>query len=1257
MKKMSIGTKMTISFTLVIVLFIIISIVTLINTKRLGEDSNQVNHTHEVLEKLEMVLGDLKDAETGQRGFIITGLVNYLEQYESALIAIRKDISDLQQLTIDNDIQQQQIDKLNVLITNKLDELETTINIRRTSFEAAKKIVISDDAKKIMDDIRSIIIEMKNHEIRLLKKRETLSKVNTNNANNVTIWITIGAFVIVIILILYFTRIIAFPIRKLSLIAKQIAVGDLTGEVSKTDRKDEIGVLAESFNLMQQYMREKATQANHIAKGNLIMEVKPLSINDTMGVAFALMLDNLRSHQRDQDRSIKIIEQKEKYLQTVFNGAVDAIITINEEGIVEEFNLAAERIFQYKAKEIIGQNVKMITNIHDRKHHDQYLRNFKETGKATIIGTGREVVGVKKDGTNLILRLAVNEVYIGNKRKFVGMLLDLSESKRRTEELEKSKSAALSIMQDAHSQRKRAENALKELEVSNQELKKLNHAIEQSMATVVITDKTGKIEYVNPAFTKASGYTFEEAIGNKPGILKSGKHDDAFYKNLWDTILFGKTWKGDFINKKKSGEEFWESASISPVIDNDGEITHFVAVKEDITHRKIYLQELEARANKLTRHSKLLQELTQEKDFTEGDISQAFKSITKVATTGLGCSRSGIWLYKPNNKAIECEILYEADTKSYSSGLILLKEDFPDYFKALLTNNIITVDNARNDSRTNEFTDSYLIPLGIYSMLDVPIWSRGKVVGVICNEHTKKIRKWGSDEELFARSLADLISLAIETNERKKVQEDAEKATKAKSTFLTNMSHEIRTPMNAILGFSEILSKRIEDESQIQYLKSIQSSGKTLLDLINNILDLSKIESGKLDFSYEPSNIKILVQDIVGIFKVKIDEKDLNLNVIISEDLPSTLYIEELRIKQILINLINNSIKFTEKGYIEIEATCANKTNDHIDLILKIEDTGVGIPGKYHKKIFQAFDQMDNQDSKKYEGTGLGLAITQQLVKLMNGRIELESEVGKGSIFTIILEKVKISRDEILIEEKNDFDPDSILFEESTVLIVDDIKTNRDVLKGYLSDYKINIIEAANGLETINNIEKYKPDLVFLDLRMPVMDGYEANEIIKKNPEWSQIPIVAITASAFDKDEKKVIAMGFSGYVRKPASLVDILTILIKFLKHTIVVKDEEVINESTVETIDRPEEVLSEIEKKVMPVWEEIIKIRSKKNVFFFAELLMEIGHNYKATSLIRYGNELLSASKLFNIDKEKRLIQQFPDFVKNLNSSYNGK
>ena len=352
----------------------------------------------------------------------------------------------------------------------------------------------------------------------------------------------------------------------------------------------------------------------------------------------------------------------------------------------------------------------------------------------------------------------------------------------------------------------------------------------------------------------------------------------------------------------------------------------------------------------------------------------------------------------------------------------------------------------------------------------------------------------------------------------------------------------------------------------------------------------------------------------------------------------------------ILINLISNSIKFTEKGYIELDVSVQNKTDDYLDLILKVEDTGIGIPKDNHEKIFQAFEQMNSQDNKIYGGTGLGLAITKQLVECMKGQIELKSEVGKGSIFTIVLNKMKYSEDDIVYDHSIDFDTESIQFEESTVLIADDIITNREVLKGYLSDYKINIIEAENGEEALKAIDKYKPDLVFLDLRMPVMDGYEVNQIIRKNPEWSKIPIIAITASAFDKDEKKVIKLGFKGYVRKPASLNDILKLLMKYLKHSVIIQDEDIVAEVKNEPIDQLDEVLLEIENKAMPVWKEIKIVRTRENVLMLASLLIEIGENYQVTPLINYGNELHLVIKSFDINKEKKLIQQFPDFIKNL-------
>lgn len=925
---------------------------------------------------------------------------------------------------------------------------------------------------------------------------------------------------------------------------------------------------------------------------------------------------------KKQEQNIKEIELKEKYLLTLFNNNIDGITIFDKSGKIEKFNRTAEITFGYKANEVIGRNVSILMAPDQNKNEDQDYFKVKKKG---INSFNREIIGLKKDDTSFPLLLRIGKIKLKERKVYMGITRDISLKKeaektlnaieekfertfsqapismaitningdfnkvnqafcklfgytenellsknfseitfkndleasrnfmsnikegrisefslekryhkknkeviwalskisvlkdelekikslivtieditfkKQTEDnlnkqskqlelsnidLVKSKKAALSMMQDTHIQRELVEKANKKLEISNQKLKKLNHAIEQSLASVIITNKKGFIEYVNPAFTKASGYTFEEVVNHPAGIIRSDKNSNEFYKNIWSTILSGKTWKGDYINKKKSGEEYWESASISPVLDEKGEITHFVAIREDISQRKIL------------------------------------------------------------------------------------------------------------------------------------------------------------EEELV------------------KSKELAEEANKAKSLFLANMSHEIRTPMNAIIGFSEILSKHIKNEAQIEYIDAIQSSGKTLLKLINNILDLSKIESGKLNLNYDATNIKILVEEMTTMFRVKAEDKNLQLKAVFLNGVLNTIIeIDELRVKQVLINIINNAIKFTKNGFVKIEVSSTNQTNKHFDLVFKIEDTGIGIPQRYQKKIFHEFDQIDELDNKKYEGTGLGLAISQQLVKQMNGKIDLDSEVGKGSIFTLTFKKVKIVDEQPLNEiivSNNTYTK----FEESTVLIVDDVKTNRDVLKGYLQDYNIDCIEAANGKEALSLIKKHKPDLIFLDLKMPIMDGFKTNEAIQKHPKWRKTPVIAITATTFNNDENKIIDLGFSGFLRKPANSDKILSTLQFYLKHTVVVNDQfKKPNSITLDNILELDNLLLEIKERAVPIYERIKVIRKTKDILLLAHCTVEIGKKYDVIQLINFGNELLSASKLFNINNERKLILEFSKVFKNQILTSNGE
>jgi signal transduction histidine kinase/CheY-like chemotaxis protein len=380
---------------------------------------------------------------------------------------------------------------------------------------------------------------------------------------------------------------------------------------------------------------------------------------------------------------------------------------------------------------------------------------------------------------------------------------------------------------------------------------------------------------------------------------------------------------------------------------------------------------------------------------------------------------------------------------------------------------------------------------------------------------------------------------------------EAESANHAKSSFLANMSHEIRTPMNAIIGFSQILSGLVKEPVQANYLKSIITSSKTLLSLINDILDLSKIEAGKLEIRPEPFSIRSLISEVESIFKAKTDEKGLNLICRADDDLPGYLIGDELRLRQILLNFMSNAVKFTDEGEIEVHATMLSRDGDMIDLCLSVRDTGIGIRKDQLKNIFGAFDQVENQDTRKYGGTGLGLAITERLVRLMGGRIEVESEPFKGSTFRLILPQTAIFHGEPETHSVEWMKLQKVRFDPATIVVVDDVADNRRVILGMAEGYGLSFVEASNGKEALEVIARHHPALALMDLRMPVMDGFAATRAIREDEAISRLPVIAVSASAFHQHEKDVLEKGFSSFLRKPVILQELLSELTRFLPHT----------------------------------------------------------------------------------------------------------
>jgi PAS domain S-box-containing protein len=401
-----------------------------------------------------------------------------------------------------------------------------------------------------------------------------------------------------------------------------------------------------------------------------------------------------------------------------------------------------------------------------------------------------------------------------------------------------------------------------------------------------------------------------------------------------------------------------------------------------------------------------------------------------------------------------------------------------------------------------------------------------------------------------------LIGICVDMTEYKQQEEKlklakiaAEKANLAKSEFLANMSHEIRTPMNAILGFSSILYEITHDATQRRYLESINASGKTLLQLINDILDLSKIEAGRFELHYTAVAMGCLFAELSSIFAQKLADKEIDLSFSIAAEMPPYLMLDEIRLRQVLLNLLGNAVKFTHHGFIRLTASLEPQTAERIHVLIKVEDSGVGIAPDQQQQVFAAFTQQENQ-SVAYGGTGLGLTISKRLVDLMYGELSLSSEVNVGSCFSLKLFNVEIAPQASLTESAvtEIVNPHSH-FQLATVLLVDDVAINRELIKSYLLEYpELTFIEAENGRQALALVSQQPPDLIFMDRRMPGETGDEVCHKIRAQADLVQIPIVMITASVLAVHQQ-MQPIDYDLQLDKPLSKQKLLEALHQFLK------------------------------------------------------------------------------------------------------------
>lgn len=642
----------------------------------------------------------------------------------------------------------------------------------------------------------------------------------------------------------------------------------------------------------------------------------------------------------------------------------------------------------------------------------------------------------------------------------------------------------------------------KEQKLTEKELLKLSTAVQQSPTIIVITDLKGNVEYVNPKFTQLTGYSYEEAIGQSSSLLKSGEHTDDMYQELWKVISSGKEWHGEFHNKKKNGELFWECVSISPIINKQGKIINYLKIASDITEQK------------------KTEELLRENE-------EQYRAVVENSHNGIAIIGEDFKFIYVNNKV--CETFGR-------KSIEIIDKDFREFLDD--ESKQLVGDRYKKRQQGEEVPSAYE-----FTVVRKDGEKRRVEINSVIVEDSKS-RK---------RTIVQLMDIT----ERKKAEQELlhalERATESdrlKSAFLATMSHELRTPLNAIIGFSGLINENLPMDSVISFAKTVNSSGEDLLTIVEDLFDITLIESGVSKIRKSEVDLHAVLRDILEVIKIeqyKTNKSNLELNHTIPLDSRDLFINTDLsKLKQILINLLKNALKFTDDGHISYGYSIEEKQGKSM-IKFFVEDTGIGIHKDKHGLIFDMFRQGDDTHTRRFGGTGIGLSIAKRLTELLGGELWLESEEGKGSIFYFTIpceeiEQIDIKSDVEIIKEKYKN------LESKTILIVEDDEASYKYLKIVLEEYGTNIIWAKDGKTSIKYCkENANIDIVLMDINMPEMNGYEATKEIKKfSPN---LPIVAQTAFAIAGDREKAIDAGCDNYIPKPIDKDELLEMIHQHIK------------------------------------------------------------------------------------------------------------
>jgi len=682
-------------------------------------------------------------------------------------------------------------------------------------------------------------------------------------------------------------------------------------------------------------------------------------------------------------------------------------------------------------------------------------------------------------------------------------------------------------------------------------------------ALIAYVDADRRYQFANDLFAQQCGYAIDELIGKSvPEVFGDTRY--LKIKPYIDAVLKGtkQVYETD-MKLPAMADASHREVTYVPDVNSDDQVAGFFVMAIDVSERK----EAQAQTERIAEVDRFLSNASKKLAMSM-DSEETYSTIPQLTVPPLA-DWAFLDLIDENGKAERVNVAHaDKNLADMAAASIMFPIDLS-RFPALVQGKAILISDVTDADIMNEAQNSeheeLLRKIAPKSMIFVPLQARGALIGILATATSHSQRKYNKEDMRVALEFGRRASVSVDNA---LLLEKTQRANETKSEFLANMSHEIRTPMSAIIGYADILDRHLTDPDNRNCVSIIRHNGQFLLEIINDILDISKIEAGKLDLYMKRFQPDKLVADVQSLMEVRATEKKISLNVKYDGRIPKTIRSDVKRLKQILVNLIGNAIKFSESGSVELTIRFVDE-DDSQSLQFKVSDTGIGMTAQQVNKLFQPFTQADSSVDRKFGGTGLGLTISRRLARMLGGDIEIESEFGVGSSFTLSVSVGPRSEIELFTPTIATTDALKLRTSELTgvgdksfelkiggrILVVDDRREIRFIAQHFIEDAGGEVSTADNGKEAIVAINKaeadQKPfDVLVLDMQMPILDGYETARRLRKS--GFDKPIIAVTAHAMEGDRAKCIEFGCTDYITKPLHGPVFVEMLAELTQHLI---------------------------------------------------------------------------------------------------------